>query len=227
MGRRAEEAVAFTELAVLVAAAHQKSAPETERRNVEGYGAERVIGVDEERHPASCGTGRERVETSRDTSGVEEDGRDDDEGGTVIGGGQEPLTHRLGGERRDSNELDPLLSEPFELPAHRVKLAIGRDDPWALAEGEGGEETDEKLVGVRAEGDVTVWPPEPRAKRLTDPLGSFEGAAPLVVDVFGCVVPGLELPLASDVGPGLVRMTGQEDALRDAESRVVGGERFG
>ena len=53
------------------------------------------------------------------------------------------------------------------------------------------------------------------------------GAVPFLVCVERRVVPGLEHALAADVRPGLVRVSGQEQTLGDAERRVVMRELLG
>ena len=52
-----------------------------------------------------------------------------------------------------------------------------------------------------------------------------ERPLPLEIRVLGRVLPRLELPIAPDVGPRLVRVPGQQQPLGDAELRVVRGER--
>ena len=68
---------------------------------------------------------------------------------------------------------------------------------------------------------VVEQPPD----SLAQPLRLRERPLPLEVRVLGRVLPRLELPLAPDVRPRLMRVPGQEQPLGDAELRVVLRER--
>ena len=59
---------------------------------------------------------------------------------------------------------------------------------------------------------------------LAHALGLRERALPLQVGVLGRVLPRLQLALARDVGPRLVRVPGQKQPLGDPEGRVVLGK---
>jgi len=57
-------------------------------------------------------------------------------------------------------------------------------------------------------------------------VGLNGSVLPLVVNEFGGIEPGSLLRLEADVGPGLMRVAGQQKAITDSESRIVPGERI-
>ena len=65
-----------------------------------------------------------------------------------------------------------------------------------------------------------------RRKAFSDAGRHRLGAFPLSVHELGGVEPGPLLRLEADVGPGLMRVAGQQKALTDSESRIVPGERI-
>ncbi len=77
---------------------------------------------------------------------------------------------------------------------------------------------------VRPERDGRAGVVEQPPNAVAQPLRLRERALPLEVRMLGRVLPRLQLPLAADVGPGLVRMSRQEQALGDTKGRVVSGE---
>ena len=137
----------------------------------------------------------------------------------------QPLGERLHRPGREPDDLEPLLPQPPELAPQRVELAVGRDELRPLPQRQRGQEPQHELVRVRSERDrragVVEQPPHPVAQ----PLRLRERPLPLEVRVLGRVLPRLELPLAPDVGPRLVRVAGQQQPLGDAELRVVLRER--
>ena len=63
-------------------------------------------------------------------------------------------------------------------------------------------------------------PPRPNV------LGQRRRPFPLVIDERRGVEPGALLRIEGDIGPGLMRMSGEKQAMTDAESGVVRGEPY-
>ncbi len=84
-----------------------------------------------------------------------------------------------------------------------------------------GQQPRDQLVRVLPERDVTVGivqePPESRAHAR----GLFDRAFPFVVDELRRIEPGALLRFESDIGPGLMRVAGEEQALGDAKAGIV------
>ena len=69
------------------------------------------------------------------------------------------------------------LGEPIELPAQRVELAVGGDEPRAPVERQRGEEADHELVRARAEGDHAVAVAEHGGEAAAHAVGLFSARA--------------------------------------------------
>ena len=170
---------------------------------------------------------RHLPEPASDSAGVEEHGRDEHERGPVVHRVGQPLGDRLHRLLGDPDHLQALLGEPVELAANGVELAIGRDQPGPGAQGERRQQPHDQLVSIGRERDPVARIAEQPGESLAHPLGALEGMVPLVVDVAGSVEPRLGLGLEAAVGPGLVRVPGEQQPLGDAEAGVVGRERVG
>jgi hypothetical protein len=105
-----------------------------------------------------------------------------------------------------------------------VELAVGRDDPRALAQRQRRQPSNDQFVRVLPERDVPRYVTNEAGEALADPLRLRRGFLPLQIDELGRVEPGPLLRREPDIGPGLMRVSGQQEALRDAEVLVVDGE---
>ena len=131
--REAEEAVSFSELEVLVAAADDPRRLEAELGNAERQRPERVISIDEELRARTRARTRETVEVGNDAGSLEQHRGDEDRGRALVELGCHPLGQRLRRLGRESHDLEPRLRQPGELPTQRVELAVGRDQPGTRA----------------------------------------------------------------------------------------------
>src|SRR5206468_11752193 len=91
--------------------------------------------------------------------------------------------------------------------------------------GEGREPTYDQLVRVRPQGDGAVRVVEQGREAVPHLIGHSERALPLVVHELGGVEPGALLRVEAAIGPGLVRVAGEEQAVGNAEPGVVRRER--
>ena len=183
-----------------------------------------MVRVHQELDAAGLTRPRELVQARNDPRVLEQHARDEDRGGALVELVRHPLGQRVGRAGCDSNDVEPRFVEPGELAADRVELTVGRDQAGSPAQVERGEKAQHEGVRVLVERDRAARIAEQRSEPLADTLGLRECALPLVVDRQSGVVPGLEHALAPDVGPGLVRVAGEEQPLGDAERRVVAGE---
>ena len=124
----------------------------------------------------------------------------------------------------EAYDVKRFLVQPRELSAERVELGIGGDQPGVTPEVERREEADHELVRVLPERDLGFRLPKETPEPVPNLLGLGERAVPLLVDVPRRVLERLELTFARHVGPGLVRVAGQKQAIGDAERGVVGGQ---
>ena len=69
--------------------------------------------------------------------------------------------------------------------------------------------------------------PTQAGESLADPVGLGERVIPFVVHEAGGVLPGCGLPLETPVGPCLVRVSGEQEALRHGEPGIVRCEGVG
>ena len=167
---------------------------------------------------------RQRRQPGDDPRVLEEHRRDEHRARARSLGGQ-PLGKRLHRPGREPDDVEPLLPQPPELAPQRVELAVGRDELRPLPQRQRGQEPQHELVRVRSERDRRAGVVEQPPHALAQPLRLRERPLPLEIRVLGRVLPRLELPLAPDVGPRLVRVPGQQQPLGDAELRVVLRER--
>jgi hypothetical protein len=122
---------------------------------------------------------------------------------------------------------DPLdvhagLGQAAELPAQGVELPGRRDQPATPpGELERRQEPDHQVVRAGAESDLAVRVVEQPPEAGAHLVGSGERAVPLVVDQRRRVVEGLELGVAGDVRPRLVRVAGQQQPFGHPEPGVV------
>ena len=108
-----------------------------------------------------------------------------------------------------------------------MELAVGADQSRTAAQVERREEAQQQVVGRAAERDLGTRLAEQGTEAVADPLGLRERTLPLLVDVARRVLERLHLALERDVGPGLVRVAGEQQPLGNAKARVVRGERVG
>ncbi len=184
-----------------------------------------MVDVDEELGAGSGACVRELAEPRHDAGGLEEDRGDEDGARSLVDLGRHPLGQGLGRRGGQANDLEPRLAQSRELPAERVELAVGGDESRPPAQVERREEADDELVRVLREGDLCVVLAEEQPEAVPDRVGLREGAVPLLVDAERRVLERLQLALARHVGPGLVRVAGEEQPVGDAEGGVVGRQR--
>ena len=137
-----------------------------------------------------------------------------------------------GGQRLERGLGDPddgeaLLLEAVELPADAVELAVGGHQAGPGPERQRGEEADDQLVRVRPEGDAASRVSQEPGESLADPFGLGERVVPFVVHEAGRVLPGRLLAVEAAVGPRLVRVAGEQEALRHGEPGIVRCEGVG
>ena len=166
-------------------------------------------------------------EPTGNASGVEENRRDQYQGRAIIHGAAESGRQRLERSLGNTDDGEAFLLEAVELPADAVEFAVGGDQPGAGPQRQGGQQTDHQLVGVRPQRDPASGVSQQPGESLADPLGLSERVLPLVVHVSRRVQPGSHLAVEATVGPGLVGVPGEQQALRYSESGVVGREGVG
>ena len=227
--RHPQEAVPLAELAVLVPAPHDEGAFESHAREVEGDRVQRVIGVHEEVGPHPLAALRHAVESADDAGVAVEDGGDEHARRLVVRRETEPLGERVDRVHRHPNDGESLLLQPVELAPDGVELPRGRHEPRPRAQRQGGEEADDEFVGVRAQRVVPVVRALGASEEFgvpgADPIPAGERLLPLPVHEPGGVLPGPELSREAAVGPRLVRMSREEQPLRDPEAGIVRSER--
>ena len=184
--------------------------------------AEGVVDVDEELSAAAVARGCQLAEGGHDRRVLEQDRRDENGGGPLVRLGREPLGERLRRARGHDDDLQQLLlGEARQQSPQGVELAVGRHETRSSPEVECRQEAQHEPERVLVERDLRVRLVEPQPETLAHALRLLERAPPLLVDVERRVVPGLDDAFPTDVGPGLVRVAGQEQTLPDAEARVV------
>ena len=229
--RYAQEAVPLAELAVLVPAPHDERAFESQAREIEGDRVQRMIGVHQEVAPHLVAAFRHAVEPADDPGVAVEDGGDEYARRLVVRREAEPLGERVDRVHGHADDGQPLLLEPVELAPDGVELPRGRHESRPRPQRQGGEKADHEFVRVRAQRAVPVV----RALRASeefgvpgaDPIPAGKRLLPLPVHEPGGVLPGPELSREAAVGPRLVRMSGEEQPLRDPEAGIVRSERVG
>ena len=161
---QAQEAVALPELQVLVAAADHPGRPEPQLVEGEGDRAQRVVGVDDELRARTRARARESLEASDDVPGLEEHRGDEHGARALVDRAGQALGQRVRRLRRQADDLEPGFVEPRQLAAQRVELAVGGDEPRALAQVQRREQADDELVGVDAERDLAAGSPSSARK---------------------------------------------------------------
>ena len=134
-------------------------------------------------------------------------------------GREEPvgqIVERLGG---DLVERDPPCLRPArELPPRAVELAVGGENPQrsGLAARRRGDQADEEIVGARREHDRVGHAAAKLASDIRLGLGPdlIEDFVPLGVGQAGGVVPRLDLAVEAGVGPQMMAVRGEVQALR-------------
>ena len=187
-----------------------------------------VVRVDEQFDVPPPAGGGEGVEVGDDARRLEEDGRHEHRGGAIVDGTGQALGQGVRRRRRHPHDVDARFAQPGELPAQSVELAVRCHEPRSLAgEVEAGEEADHQVVRAGAERDLAARVVQQAAEPGAHLVGLRERALPLVVDAFCGVVERLELAVAGDIRPGLVRVPGQQQAIGHAKARVVRGQGVG
>ena len=79
------------------------------------------------------------------------------------------------------------------------------------------QQSHHELVRVRPQGDVAVRIVQQPPPACAHFVGNGSSAVPFLVDQRGGIQPGLLLRVERDVGPGLMRMPGQEQSLGDSK----------
>ncbi|NIM61445.1 MAG: hypothetical protein GTO30_07255, partial [Acidobacteria bacterium] len=87
--------------------------------------------------------------------------------------------------RRHLHDLEALLGQPVELPADRVELAVGRDQPRTLAKRQRGEKPEYELVGVLGERDAFGLVGQQAGPASAHAVGLLERPVPLLVGELG------------------------------------------
>jgi hypothetical protein len=88
--------------------------------------------------------------------------------------------------------------------ADRIELTIRRDEPRSLAEGKGGEQARNELMGISAERNAAASIVEQTPPVIPNTFGLPGRCVPLLIQQRRCVQPGLLLCLESGIRPGLV-----------------------
>jgi len=127
----------------------------------------------------------------------------------------------------NAHDLDPFFAEAIELATQGVELAAGRHDARTVAQRQRGKQAHEEVVRRGTKRVVTAAVVQQARIARAHAIGHLLGAIPLLVHELRRVLPGALLPRERHVGPGLVRVPGQEQPVGDVEPRVVSGERIG
>jgi hypothetical protein len=191
------------------------------------HDAERVVAVHQQLRAVPRARRREAVEAGDDVRVVEEHRRHEDRRRPVVDHRRQPLHHRRCGVGGHLHHLDALLPEPVELAPDGLELPVGGDQPRALTDRQRREEAEEEVVGAGCEGVLAVRVVEQRRESLPHPVGHGERPLPFVVHQLGGIVPGAELAVAGTIGPGLMRVPRQEEAIGHAEGGIVRREPVG
>jgi hypothetical protein len=222
--RQPQEAVALTELEVLVAAANDPGVLEPVLRDREGNCSQCVVDIDEKLGATLRAGPDELVQTGDDVRGLEEDSRDEHGARPLADGSRHPRGECLDRIHLEAHDVQALLTQACELAPQRVELALRGDELRATAQVERRQEAHDELVRVLRQRDRSVVG-EQLPEAHTDALGLRERALPLLVDSAGGVLEGFELPLPRDIRPGLMRVPGEKEPLAHAERGVVRGDR--
>jgi hypothetical protein len=122
--------------------------------------------------------------------------------------------------------------QPIHLSADGVELPVSGEDcragvgpgfspAWHRAGKNRGQPTHNELMRILPQRDLAIGIVEQPSKSAAHRVGHLGRPAPLAIDERRGVEPRLLLRLESNVRPGLVRMTGQQKPLGDAEPRIV------
>src|SRR5206468_11070380 len=126
--------------------------------------------------------------------------------------------------RRHLDHRDAGLAETIELPSNGMELAVGRDERRPDVEWQGGEQTRDRLVRVLGERDISVRIVEEPAKAGLYARRLLCCAFPFFVDELRRFEPRALLRLERHVRPGLMPMPVQQQALADAEPRIMASQ---
>jgi hypothetical protein len=102
-----------------------------------------------------------------------------------------------------------------------MKLAVCRDELRPIPQRQRREQSRDELMRVLAERDVAVGIAKQTPESSLHQRRLLSRALPFRIHELRGVEPRLLLRLESNVRPGLVRMTGQQKPLGDAEPRIV------
>jgi hypothetical protein len=213
-----KEAVALTQLTVLVSASNDEHVIETSLPEIEGDHIDLMVRVNQERHSLLTARSRQPIQPRDDLGRLEEHGRHHRARSARIERRDRAVDQRVGRAGRHVHDRDPFLSETIDLAPHAVKLAIGRDDSRPLQKRQRREPLRQQLVSVLSESDI-VWGFAHQPGEAGADGGSLKGRpCPFLVDELGGVEPRVLLRFEADIGPRLVRVAGQQQTLGDAKS---------
>ncbi len=180
-----------------------------------------VVRVNEQGGTAQAARARHDVEAGHDLGCLEQHRRHKDTRRAIVDRRCQAFGERVGRPRRNFYDLETFLGKTIELPPDGVELAVGGHELRASSERQRGQQARDELVRVLPERDVAVGavqqPPKPRlhARRL---LGR---TFPLRIYELRRIQPRLLLGLEPDIGPRLMRVAGEQEALGDAEATVM------
>ncbi len=99
-----------------------------------------------------------------------------------------------------------------------MKLTVRRDQTRSCGQGKGRKHAGDELVRVVSEGHETGMIVKQRSDSLSVSLRLYLGEVPLLIHMPGRVEPCLLLSLEGNVGPRLVGVTCEQQALRDTKA---------
>ena len=152
--RNSQEAVAFTELAVLVSASRDEHVAQASAIEIERHDVELVVGVEEQRRAVTA-TRRANWSSPGTISAVSNSTEDTitqavRESSVALTRSARVSTGRAG----DLDDHDTFFGESIDLTPDAVELAVGGHDARALEERQRGQPPRDQLVRVLAERDV-------------------------------------------------------------------------
>ena len=125
--------------------------------------------------------------------------------------------------RRNLSHLDAHFSKSIELPPQRVKLTRRRDQRTAARSRyqHRRQQPHDQFVCVLTEDDVAVGIVQQSLPSGANAISDNAGAIPFVVHELGRIEPCPLLRFERDIGPCLMRMTGEQNPLTNPKPRVM------
>jgi len=183
-----------------------------------------VVGVDEQRCADAGARPRDHVERGHDFRRLEQHRRHQHARRAIVDDGGETLGQRVRGPRRHLDDCKPRFAKAIDLPADGVELTVRGDELRAFRERQRRQQPRHQLVSVLPQRDLAAAIVEQPPKSVAHKVGLLPGASPFLVDELGRVEPRALLRVEGDVGPGLVRVAGQQQPLGDAEAGIMRGQ---